>query len=256
MMPCAQPRLSLLTIANITVGRTCEALIKPTMNGRLVPVKDYHASLSDSTITPPKHTYPTCEHCPGCLPGYHYCKESGRVVRQCEDCEISITPIPLEPATTSTPAAKAVVPQPGSTTAVTTPASGTQGAISTTLDTTTKTVTATKYTSMHTSALHAAAALKREGGGGPPTTTEAITGSTYTNPRVGVTTSGPGISAPVVSHTNTVAQPPGANPANLLLANQIGGLTSNPDFLNMVTHSLAQQGLEIKLPQGKSPQEP
>ena len=171
MLPCAQPRASLLTVANLTLGRTYEALEEPTMGGRLVRVKDYHASMN-TTITLPIHTYPICEHCPGLLPGYHYCKETGRVVQSCEDCEISLKPILIEPATTSTPAAKLAVPMPGASTPVSEP----QATTMTTLDTTTRTVTTTKHTAMRMSELNAAAEAKSAGGTGPPTTTETGAG--------------------------------------------------------------------------------
>ena len=64
-------------------------------------------------------------------------------------------------------------------------------------------------------------------------------------------TSGSGTPSSTTNPTITVSQAPGASPANQLLASQLlglGGLTSNPEFLNLVTHNLAQQGLEVKLP--------
>ena len=119
MMQGAQPRLSLLSVAELTLGRRQEAIVEPTMGGRLVMVDNYHASLIDQTIDRPIHTYPTCVHCPGCLPGWHYCKDSGRVVQHCEDCEITKgSQVPVTPShttTTSTPVTTPKVPTSGTT---------------------------------------------------------------------------------------------------------------------------------------------
>ena len=166
MLQCAQPRPSLLTLANLSAGRSYEALEEPTMDGRLVKVKDYHASIADSTITPPTHTYPTCKHCPGLLPGYHYCKETGLVVQRCEDCEITTEQIPVDTATTSTPATKPMVPTPEALT------SGPvlQVTTMTVTDTATKIATATRSTSMRIQDLEEAYKVKLAGETGPRTT--------------------------------------------------------------------------------------
>ena len=88
-MPGAQPRLSLLSVNELTLGKKQEAIMDRTMGGRLVTVDKYHKSLLSQTIDRPTHTYPSCVHCPGLLPGWHYCKDSGRVVQHCEDCDIT-----------------------------------------------------------------------------------------------------------------------------------------------------------------------
>ena len=60
MMPGAQPRISLLTVANLTLGRMYEAIEEPTMGGKLVMEQNYHASIMEKSIIPPVHTYPEC----------------------------------------------------------------------------------------------------------------------------------------------------------------------------------------------------
>ena len=87
-------------------GQPCRSLMDSRRERSLYPPQvGYNLSLNLTQSTDrPKHTNPVCKHCPGLRPGYHYCKESGRAVKSCEDCEIShwkpadqLPPVPNPP---------------------------------------------------------------------------------------------------------------------------------------------------------------
>ena len=40
----------------------------------------YHSMLSQSSVYPP-HTNPECDQCPGLDPGWHICRETGRLIQ-------------------------------------------------------------------------------------------------------------------------------------------------------------------------------
>ena len=79
------------------------------------PVAGHHQSVRLSqSVDRPKHTNPKCDLCPGLPAGLHYCKELGKLVKSCEDCEISrwIPPKPTQQPSSPPLSGLPRVPQP------------------------------------------------------------------------------------------------------------------------------------------------